>query len=299
MRIASFILVLCMAFVQSCTTQIHYVQLFKTQPTNSVAVGNFYVYENDTLRIVYYFWQEDGIMAFSVYNKSDKPLYIDWKKSSFITNSSKSNYWDDKTIIKGAWGASSAAYSETVSKLSSYSQIASLQQSRIDETGAIKTEGQANIKTNESAASIGTTLSTTQGWSHISVSKQERITFIPPRSYINNTIIYNIKTDYYKDWKSGYTQTKEALSSDPKTITTISSKTFTKGNSPLDFRNFMTFSLKEDFSTEFYADNEFYIKEVVSMDQRQFYLYKFDKTTNTVSPKIMSKYMNGIDFYVK
>ena len=97
----------------------------------------------------------------------------------------------------------------------------------------------------------------------------------------------------------GYTQTKEALSSDPKTITTISSKTFTKGNSPLDFRNFMTFSLKEDFSTEFYADNEFYIKEVVSMDQRQFYLYKFDKTTNTVSPKIMSKYMNGIDFYVK
>jgi len=293
------ILLIGIALLQSCSTQIHYVQVFRTEPLNLSKVKDFYVFENDTVRIVYYFWNEDGIMAFNIYNKSDKPIYVDWKKSTFITNSSKSNYWSDKTTIKGAWGNSSSAYSDVFATLSNSSKMISERQTKVDKSGIIDTKSQSNTTNIASLEGTGTSYINTQGWSHMTVSKQERITFIPPRSFINNSIAYKIQTDSYHEWESGYTQTKEALSSDPKKTTTISSKTFTKTNTPLDFRNFLTLSFKEDFSSEFYIDNEFYIKEILAVDKRHFFLYKTDKSNNTVSIEILPKYINGVDFYVK
>lgn len=36
------------------------------------------------------------MMAFTIYNKLNNPIYIDWKKSSFIDNSVKLNYWQEE-----------------------------------------------------------------------------------------------------------------------------------------------------------------------------------------------------------
>lgn len=55
------------------------------------------VSENEDLRIDYDFWGEHGVMYFTIYNKSKKPVYIDWKKSVFIHNHWKNDYWIEKT----------------------------------------------------------------------------------------------------------------------------------------------------------------------------------------------------------
>ncbi|CAN5631518.1 hypothetical protein BH11BAC3_BH11BAC3_08190 [soil metagenome] len=57
-------------------------------------------FENDTVKIVYSFWSESGSYSFSVYNKLNLPLYIDWKKSSLVKNNDKLNYWSDEILTK-------------------------------------------------------------------------------------------------------------------------------------------------------------------------------------------------------
>ena len=73
-----------------------YIQVFETKSTNTEKQADFFVYETDTLKITYSFWAEKGVLSFAVYNKLDQPIYIDWKKSSFIDNSNKLNYWVDE-----------------------------------------------------------------------------------------------------------------------------------------------------------------------------------------------------------
>ena len=56
-----------------------------------------YVFENDSVKITYHFWQENGRMQYDVYNKLSVPLYIDWKTSAFIPNDKMVSYWRDET----------------------------------------------------------------------------------------------------------------------------------------------------------------------------------------------------------
>jgi len=73
----------------SCST---YVQLIETESIGKDQVDQNGVCQNDAIKVNYDFWSEDGITYFSVYNKTDKPLYIDWKKSVFIYNDWKNEY---------------------------------------------------------------------------------------------------------------------------------------------------------------------------------------------------------------
>ena len=73
-------------FFSSCSLKL--THLYETKPLSSTS-NKDNTFENDTLKIIYSFWSEGGVFSFSVYNKLSIPLYIDWKKSSFIKNSDK------------------------------------------------------------------------------------------------------------------------------------------------------------------------------------------------------------------
>ena len=65
---------------------------------------NQYLYfENDTVKIKYSFWNNNGVIAYTFTNKLNKPLYIDWKKSAFVKNGNKLDYWEDKTVFNGSF----------------------------------------------------------------------------------------------------------------------------------------------------------------------------------------------------
>lgn len=69
--------------------------LIETQSIDTKTEGKHYFFENDTIKIVYDFWNRQGVMGFTITNKLKAPLYIDWKKSSFLLGSNKLDYWRD------------------------------------------------------------------------------------------------------------------------------------------------------------------------------------------------------------
>jgi hypothetical protein len=79
-----------------------------------------YFYEDDTLKIIYDFWDNKGKMSFSIYNKLSIPIFIDWKNSAMIINDNKYAYWVDKEIRKGH----SVRYSNSGSSFGNETSIA-------------------------------------------------------------------------------------------------------------------------------------------------------------------------------
>lgn len=99
---------LLIVFISSCTS---YVQLYETRPISTLqSSADSYTFENDTLKIVYSFWANHGSLSYSVFNKMEVPIYIDWKKSSYIRNSQKINYWKDITSTSGMFNTSGSVF---------------------------------------------------------------------------------------------------------------------------------------------------------------------------------------------
>ena len=221
----SIYLVFLFLILVGCKT---YIQVYETEHKKNIkVVDDNYVFENDTLIITYNFWENKGLMKFSIYNKLDVPIYIDWKKSSYIDNSVKLNYWEDT---------------------------------------------ESSLMTHKSYYYSGYYgyYGTSRGTSRTTKTKEERITFIPPIStytraqfYILPLALVGIQTN---------NNSKEVpLNGSSKNKTKIYEKNFNYENTPLVFRNFLTYSLTEDFESEFYLDNEFYISKVLEVDNRHFY----------------------------
>jgi hypothetical protein len=83
-------------FFTSCT---NYIQLYHLKPIKDNLTlyddDKIYGIENDTVAIRFDFWYPNGILMMLIENKIDKPIYIDWKKSSLILNDIKLNFWED------------------------------------------------------------------------------------------------------------------------------------------------------------------------------------------------------------
>jgi hypothetical protein len=108
----SFFVFALLALV-SCA--VNYAQLYETQPL-STTKNKGHIFENDTLRVDYSFWSENGTFSFSIFNKLNVPIYLDWKKSSFIKNNDKLNYWNDIVFTEsiGFANSSSTVYDNTL-----------------------------------------------------------------------------------------------------------------------------------------------------------------------------------------
>lgn len=103
LRIKNYLILLALSFLlllfNGCAKKI--VQVWHIKPSTIDVTQNTYTYENDTLKIVYNFWGKKGLLSYDIYNKLDYPMYIDWKKSSYILDSLRLDYWlEDENIIK-------------------------------------------------------------------------------------------------------------------------------------------------------------------------------------------------------
>lgn len=236
----NFLKLLTFSFILISCKGVSYVQVINTDSDISKNYESFYLFENDSVKIAYSFWNESGLVSFSIFNKMNIPIYIDWKKSSYIDNSVKLNYWVDEQIEK------------SVSSYRTYYY-----------NGPLLAPGYGV------GAIAGATVSST--------SKAERVTFIPPKSNYYRSQFYILPVKSVK-LKTTTSFEEVPLRSKPKKMTKIYSSYYSRENSPLTFRNFLTFSVSENFETEFYVDNMFYIAEVLEMDVRHFEQYRFDET---------------------
>lgn len=88
-------------------------------------------------------------------------------------------------------------------------------------------------------------------------SKPKRVIEIPPHSFINVgglAITEGVKN-------CGMTKPKSGVSTSP---------TFTVDNTPLQFRNYVTYSVRQDFGTSETIDNSFYATRVVNLTESAF-----------------------------
>lgn len=101
-------LVITSIFALSCTKYSH---LYKVESNSAhISKDNFYIFENDSVKITYSFWGNRGVLAYTLYNKMSVPIYLDWKKSSFVRNSQKLDYWVDETFTKGVTSSNYGLY---------------------------------------------------------------------------------------------------------------------------------------------------------------------------------------------
>jgi len=214
--------ILLLILLVSCTK----IQLVKINTNNATVDGNYYVYENSQVKIFYYFWSEGGTMSFYIYNKLNKPIYIDWKKCSFIFNNNKYNYWNNKEKFLGT-SSGTKYYNNFFNTI------------------------------NDNTKFSGTRV------------KNERITFIPPKALVKNPKTFIISLNYINMKNAIKANETKTDIKNPKTIK-ILKKNFNDFSSPYKFRNFLTFSLSENFTNEFYINNNFYIVEIKEMKKSQF-----------------------------
>lgn len=98
------------------------------------------------------------------------------------------------------------------------------------------------------------------------MTQQEQITFIPPRTAITMSKFNISPSIHIKDANE-----KVVRKSYKKRGTTkVHEVAFTKENSPVSFRNFLTLSLKHDFSEEFYVDHQFWVSQSIKMAKKQY-----------------------------
>ncbi|WP_070138023.1 hypothetical protein [Crocinitomix algicola] len=260
-----FYLAICVGIFASCKS---YVQVFNTASNIGENEHGNYVYETDTVRITYSFWEENGVMTFEIFNKTKSPIYIDWKKSSYIDNSVKLNYWAD------------------VEKTSSQ----------------IVYDNYLFKKSSESASKKNTIT----GVSQTSSTKMERITFIPPNSsyFRSQFYIYPVSA-FLLNTK---TNSEEVLRKDDNSKKTkIYKANYNLETTPLIFRNFLTISFSEEIEDEFYIDNKFYISEVLEMERDHFEQYRYDTSVKGKwflrdeygNPILFNDFESPKSFYIK
>lgn len=225
-------------FISSCAKE--YIQLFTTSSEDALLKADYFVFENDTVKITYQFWGNRGILSFELYNKLDKPIYINWENSSYIFNDYKMNYWNDEEYTKTVGTYSSISYSGPL----------------------ILPDFAVNSGVMESNSVT---------------KKPERITSIPPKSKIYKSSFY---ISSYLTYSVDSSKAKASIvprRDIPKKKTKIFEENFNLNNSPMVFRNYIavmfTPSSKEfdDESKKYsFIDNQFYVSYVIQEDMRHF-----------------------------
>jgi len=62
-------------------------------------------WENDTVQVVYDYYGYGGPIWMSITNKTDKPMYINWKKSAIIENGNATSLYNSNVQLSGSFEA--------------------------------------------------------------------------------------------------------------------------------------------------------------------------------------------------
>ncbi len=227
-----FASVLIASVLFSCT---RYSQIYQVAPTSPIGIENdLYTFENDTVKIVYSFWNEYGTLSYSFYNKLDVPIYIDWKKCSFIRNGEKIDYWVEEVNTK------------IVSKTRGY--------------------GISNYNWLYPGTIGNWNLNNSITLTNSNAIKPTRVIFIAPRSAVTN-IKFKLQLMPIASLTGKKISVKLPGANNSTQVRFID---YTINNSPLFFRNFISISLSEDFLREKYIDNGFYVEKVIQLPTKKF-----------------------------
>ena len=268
LKITSFILI-AIAMLTSCS---QFVQLVETESIGKDAVSKNGICENEEIKVTYDMWSEDGITYFSIYNKTDKPMYIDWKRSVFIYNDWKNVYWVEKSTTE----------SYLVPSGTGNNIVYERKQSTVVAERYTFIPPKTYISVPMTYTIMSGYYSTTDNTGKTS----------------KTMVSQSIK-------KNGGTKVSIASTTGKGNVKAWE-KSFSQDNTISRFRNFITYASKENFSDEKFIENEFYVNKITEMTTKNFNgKYKNAKITAKVGSlksktkvKVFeSPYRAGTSFY--
>ncbi len=215
-----------------------YIQILRTKSVGLKESKQGWFFENDSIKITYNFNARGGVMSFKLFNKLDKPIYLDWKNSSFIYNGEKNNFWIEE--------------SNTVGSSVKSSQIGRNAFNAFDRNLYGLSFGLLSQKT----------------------VKAERITFIPPKSGISSNIAYYqfrlTKTDshFRVDPTKATKISVKDLTKKKEKFRSGYLYSYNESNSFISFRNYLALSFAENSSIFNFIDNKFYVSSLEEVDYR-------------------------------
>ena len=220
-----------------------YMQIFDTEAKGVPNINDQWVYEDDTVSIAYSLWASGGTMSFAIYNKTDRPLFIDWKNSALIINDQKLSYWADRSVTSSSGTSTSSSYAySTTNAESPIFDWSYVLQSLTTTRGSFQTQGV--------------------------MVKEERITSLPPHSYVGMNR-YRFREELWK-FNGPNARTVDVPKANGHGYSSVSEEDFRSDTSPLRIRNFVALSFSETMDSVFYVDNSFWVSRVREMGYKNF-----------------------------
>jgi len=196
------------------------------------------VFENDTIRLTYDFNGSDGPISVNVYNKTNQPLYVNWKKSALIRNEHALSYYDKDAYF---WGSSSGyAY-----------------------------------RFGSSGPAFGSLTSTASNFSG-TVALPEGMAFIPPGSSISKGLALLTQSGpVVADMPDSIAEQHVKLEYE-QLVVKYRKGAYSPETSPVRFRSYLTFSIGANNPQEFSQSDEFFVEEALDTKSspEEFPLYQ-------------------------
>lgn len=231
------ILAACAASLMLSSCSKTFYQVYNTEAPGMVEQGSSLVYENDDCKLMYNLWGENGSVGFVMQNKTNEDIFLFLSQTFFIKNGEAFDYFKNReysnTETTGV--ASSVSASESIYGLANIWGMW---------YNASKT---ANVETVEN-----------KGYSLTVTTKESPVVCIPAKSskFIKE---YRISDRLIKSCNQN--QAYPNKKSDPVY--------FTKEDTPLSFKNRISYSFNKDGENLKQVENEFWVSEVINYTEKE------------------------------
>jgi hypothetical protein len=216
-------------FLVSCSKY----QINILSSTNSVKdeKTGIFTTENDSVKITYSFNGEKAPVSIHIYNKLNKPIFVDWNRSAAVVDGKAISYTNKDVVINAGLSAVTDTY---------------------------------KFSNNRNALLAGDVSYSSGSISGLATLPQNT-TFLPPHSETENVLL-NIRQ---KPILYAHTSLKadETGFTDGYTLkkVKVQSANFSKNNSPLVFRSFLTlYTIDNNVVKPMAFEHEFYVSKLIS-----------------------------------
>jgi len=214
-------------FITGCSKSYYY-QVFQVKSEAVQSYQNRLVYSNDDCLVFYNFWGANGNPGFTIYNHTDKNIFIDLNRTHFIRNEVAYDYFLNRETQTGY--SKTRGRSIAVSKSKQGTFYNSLFTPQIGD-GLTYKKAISATKTETEAVTNSNSLT----------YKEKDIVCVPPHSR-KQFSEYTIAAAFYS------TMEKKSLQ-------------FSEENSPLIFSNIIAYQREGD-SDYNYIENKFYVESI-------------------------------------
>ncbi len=229
---------LILALASCSTYQVNVLSSTNTIKDDKTGVFNF---ENDSVKITYSFSGNNAPVSIQVFNKLDKPLYVDWQRSAAVIGDDAVSYMPNKVNISGSYSGTTYSWqSRPRTSLTNYSS--------------------------------------TSGNISAVADLPKNTTFLPPHSQASNVPILLTK-DRIQLPDNNYPKEKINLFDGENGLRAeVQVANFMKDNSPLKFKSYLTLYTQDGNVIKPMAyQHEFYVSKIVNTNTEPFYLPEFQR----------------------